>query len=68
MKVYLIDKNTKQMIRSFDNVIEYTDNYVIYSQQGNLGKIYIKEDEYLSEEYEEPSEIINDYLYNQELT
>ena len=40
MKVYLINKNTNEVIREFSNVLSFNSNYVEYSNGNCRGKIY----------------------------
>lgn len=50
MKVYLINKNTDEIIREFSDVLSFGVNYVEYSNDGCRGKIYCNtETEYISE-------------------
>lgn len=50
MKVYLVNKNTNEIIREFSNVISFDVNSVEYSNNGCRGKIYCDiENEYISD-------------------
>lgn len=50
MIVYLIDKNTNEVIRQFSNVLSFNITYVEYLNNGCRGKIYCDtETEYISE-------------------
>lgn len=45
MKIYLIDKNTKRTIEVFDNVESWNENFVVFTDNGYLGKTYCNENE-----------------------
>ena len=49
MKVYLINKETNQTIQTFENVIEWADNFVEYMNGGYRSKIYCSENEYFAD-------------------
>lgn len=46
--IYLIDKNTNQVINTFTDVISWTDEYVMYNAGKGRGVLYINENEYLT--------------------
>lgn len=53
MKIYLINKETNEVVREFDNVISWDYNYVLFDNNGNKGKIYCSDDEYFTNELNE---------------
>lgn len=48
MRVYLIDKNTNEIIKEYNNVIEYTEDYILYQAGKGRGKLYAGENEYFT--------------------
>lgn len=50
MKVYLIDAETNETIRIFENVKSWGSDFVIFDNSGYLGKIYASENEYFTDE------------------
>lgn len=51
MMVYLIDKNTNEIIQTFENVQEWNEEYVVYDNSGFIGKTYCDpEAEYFTDE------------------
>lgn len=48
MKVYLINKETNEIINEFNNVIEHTDSYVLYKAGKGMAKLYVGENEYFT--------------------
>ena len=59
MKVYLINKQTKEIVREFKNVISWDYNSVTFMNGGYVGKIYADENEYFTDTYEEHNEETN---------
>lgn len=49
MKIYLINKETNEVLQKFDNVISWTDNSVTYLNGGYKAKMYCDEDEYFTD-------------------
>lgn len=49
MKVYLINSETGELIREFNNVIEWTENSAEYLNFGFRAKIYCSENEYFTD-------------------
>lgn len=50
MEVYLINKETKEVVDTFRNVTKWNYNYVEYLNNGNKGKSYCNEEiEYFSD-------------------
>lgn len=47
MTIYLIDRNTNKIIRTYTNVLSWNSNYVEYNNCGH-GKYYCNEAEYLT--------------------
>lgn len=48
MRVYLIDKNTNEIIKEYNNVIEYNEDYILYQAGKGRGKLYAGENEYFT--------------------
>lgn len=49
MQVYLINSETNELIRTFNNVKSWNENFVIYDNNGYLGKIYCGSNEYFTD-------------------
>lgn len=49
MKVYLINAETNETIQTFDNVKSWGANFVLYDNNGHLGKIYCESNEYFTD-------------------
>lgn len=50
MKIYLLNNNTQELITTYENVKDWGNNYVVFMNNGNLGKIYCDEEtEYFSD-------------------
>lgn len=51
MEIYLLEKETNNLIQTFNNVTDWAENYVCYTVSGQMGKIYCDtEIEYFSDE------------------
>lgn len=48
MKIYLINKETNEIINEYNNVVEYTDYYIMYKAGKGISKIYVGENEYFT--------------------
>jgi hypothetical protein len=55
-KVYLRNKETKQVIMTIENVENYGTNFVEYKNNGYRAKMYCNEDEEFVEEIENEEE------------
>lgn len=40
MEIYLIDKETNEVKAIYNNVINWRANFIIYNNNGNIGKTY----------------------------
>ena len=49
MKIYLINAETNETIRTFDNVTNWGDNFVEYLNGGYRAKMYCNENEYFTD-------------------
>lgn len=49
MTIYLINKETNELIQTFNNVISWTYNSVTYLNSGYRAKMYCGEDEYFTD-------------------
>lgn len=47
--IYLINAETKEVIQTFENVIEWGDNFVEYTTAELRAKIYCNDDEYFTD-------------------
>lgn len=47
--IYLINSETNETIRTFENVIEWDYNFVEYDNGGYRSKMYCNENEYFSD-------------------
>ena len=50
--IYLILKSTNEVIREFNNVISWGDDFVEYLNNGNRAKQYADKDSYFTNEIE----------------
>lgn len=66
MTVYLIDKKTNELKRTFNNVIKWAVNFVEYNNVGRA-KVYCNTDvEYFSDENPETVEVVDEETENTE--
>ena len=49
MIVYLINKETKEVVQTIENAVEYDENFVITETNGHKGKFYCDENEKFTE-------------------
>jgi hypothetical protein len=49
MKIYLMDKETNEIIQTFDNVIEWSSDFVEYNNSGYRAKMYCSDNEYFTD-------------------
>ena len=54
--IYLINKETKEVVNTFGNVIEWNDSYVVYKAGKGTCKIYASEGEYFTDQAPEIKE------------
>lgn len=47
--IYLVDKITNEVVRTFDNVIDWGINFVEYLTNGKRGKVYCNEEQYFTD-------------------
>lgn len=48
MTIYLKNKETNEIISEFDNVFNWSSNFIEFENNGARGKIYCNEDEYFT--------------------
>jgi hypothetical protein len=48
--IYLINKETNETIQTFENVIEWSSNFVEYNNGGYRAKMYCNENEYFTDQ------------------
>ena len=47
--IYLINKETNEVIQTFEDVIEWGENFVEYNNGGYRAKMYCSENEYFTD-------------------
>ena len=57
MKVYLINKETNEIIKEYTNIISWSYNFVEYNNGGRC-KIYCNENEYFTDVEPKDEEVI----------
>ena len=49
MEIYLINAETNEVIQTYTNVVNWAYNFVVYDNNGYLGKIYCEENEFFTD-------------------
>lgn len=60
MKVYLVKKETNEIITEFDNVLAWDSNAILYQAGKGKCKIYSSDDEYFTDTQPQTKEFIKE--------
>jgi hypothetical protein len=64
--IYLIDKETNEVVREFHNVLEWDDHSVLYQAGKGRGRVFASDSEYLTDRAPEIKEpVTNEPVTNE---